>query len=234
MSPRRIVALTIAAAATATAAVLWWPAGPAPGEGSAPSPPVAASAQAPAPPPALAATPVDESARASAGDASVAATPAPPATAAASPADLAHLLGDADDVRDRMRRMVEAPESMSAEERAREAAALGREVDRLEASGRVLPAQALLLRTLLLRATATDDETFRRQARALADANQAQLAPRRAEAERALREQGAEYQARAAAIWAEIKASDAYPDEASRKRALRERLHALRVEVYQR
>lgn len=134
--------------------------------------------------------------------------------------------------RERLRWLIDHADGLSLDERVEKARPLHSELDRLEQRNVLLPPQALLLRVALLRVSVADEAEFRERAAAMVDAAAQAQAQRRVAAEQKLIQAQGEYHRRAAAILQDVWTSPAFPDEPSRRRALRDRLHALRVELY--
>jgi hypothetical protein len=136
--------------------------------------------------------------------------------------------------RERLRDFIDAAPSLDPGERRSGADDLAGEVARMESAGSLLPSQALFLRVALIRATATDEETFSRQAGALVAEESERSEARRTASERSLVAANAEYRQREARIVAEVMATPDLSDATSRQQVLRKRLQALRTELYER
>ncbi|MCB1742197.1 MAG: hypothetical protein KDK91_17620 [Gammaproteobacteria bacterium] len=109
---------------------------------------------------------------------------------------------------------------------------LRREIEQLEQERKLLPAQALWLRLVLLQAEQGEQsEAFREQAARLTEQTNEQLARRDAAAQQALIEANEDYRRAELEIVRDYMTRD-FVDEQSRQRALRQRLQELRSVYY--
>ncbi|UCH73057.1 MAG: hypothetical protein JSU82_11885 [Rhodospirillales bacterium] len=128
---------------------------------------------------------------------------------------------------------METGDQLPEQQRRIEAKRLEEQIRRFEAEGQVLPTQATLLRSMLLSVTMADPQSYQAQLAALKREAREAAEERRLEAERQAAEFNAAYQSRAAAILEELMADDEFAaDPIRRAAALRERLQALREDLY--
>ncbi len=132
--------------------------------------------------------------------------------------------------RDGVRAFFDGHAALAPDERERRAAEILAGVDARERDGRLVPAEALMLRLALLRATIDDPAVLDHEIAVRVDAYRE--AAERARTARAPDPRDGVYRDGQAAIVREVMALDEIPDGLSREAYLRERLRALRAEVY--